>query len=270
MDPRLTLMHTGVAAASLEGRVEAHTFAAVRPMRALVPRTTLRGEPNAGAEAASELLYGEAFDVLLEEGDFAFGQSRRDGYVGFVARHALGPWLEAPTHRVSVQSALMFSRADIKAPDPEMLPRNCLVRVEAHEGRFARLDGGGFMIDAHLAPVGLHDRDVALVALDYLGAPYLWGGRSNAGLDCSGLVQQAMTACGRFCPRDSDQQRDLFAPAPEGDLRRGDLVFWPGHVAMLLDDETIIHANAYHMRTAVEPLAEAVARIGTPTAWRRP
>jgi cell wall-associated NlpC family hydrolase len=270
MDARLTLMRDGVAAASLEGIVEARNFLRVRPMRVGVPRATLRSTPDAGAEAASEVLYGEAFEVLLQDGEFAFGQNRRDGYVGFVASAALIPAGSAPTHRISAQSAPLFSRPDIKAADPLLLPRNALVRVTDHDGRFARIEQGGFIVESHLAPAGVHDRDFAAVALDYLGAPYLWGGRSSAGLDCSGLVQQAMTACGRFCPRDSDQQRGFFSPSTAEDLRRGDLVFWPGHVAMLLDGETMIHANAHHMRTAVEPLADAVMRIGTPTAWRRP
>jgi len=270
MDARLTLMRDGVAAASLEGLVEASRFVSVRPMRVAVPRATLRSAPDADAEAASEVLFGEAFDVLLEDGQFAFGQNRRDGYVGFAAKAALVPAGGAPTHRIGAQATPLFSRPDIKSADPLLLPRNGLVCVTGHEGRFARIEQGGFVIDAHLAPVGVHDRDIAGVAMDYLGAPYLWGGRSNAGLDCSALVQQAITACGRFCPRDSDQQREFFAPTPESDRQRGDMVFWPGHVAMLLDAESIIHANAHHMRTAIEPLAEAITRIGTPTAWRRP
>lgn len=270
MDRRLILARNGLAVAGLEGVISADRYSPAAAMRVIAPRAWLRNQPDASAETASEVLFGEAFDVLVEEGGFAFGQNRRDGYVGFVSLSALAPAYGVPTHRVCAQSAPLFSRADIKATDPLLLPRNALVRVTGHEGRFAALDGGGFMIDAQLAPVGVHDRDIAAVAQDYLGAPYLWGGRSSAGLDCSGLVQQAMTACGHACPRDSDQQREGFAVISEDARTRGDLVFWPGHVAMLLDADTMIHANAYHMRTEIEPLAEAVARIGTPTAWRRP
>jgi cell wall-associated NlpC family hydrolase len=151
-----------------------------------------------------------------------------------------------------------------------LLSRNSLVRVTGHEGRFAQINGEEYMIESQLAPLGVNDRDAAAVALGYLGAPYIWGGRSSAGLDCSGLVQQALTACGRACPRDSDQQREAFPPAPQDALQRGDLAFWPGHVVMLVDDATIVHANAHHMAVAVEPLAEGIARMGAPAAWRRP
>ena len=132
------------------------------------------------------------------------------------------------------------------------------------------MHGAGFVIACQLAPLGVFEADIAAAALAYLGAPYVWGGRANCGLDCSGLVQQAMTACGLFCPRDSDMQRDRFSEIAADVRQRDDLVFWPGHVAILLDADTVIHANAFHMQTAVEPLAEAIKRIGVPSAWRRP
>lgn len=270
MDKRVTLLRDGVAAARLEGLVAAESYRATTPRRGAAGRATMRSSPDASAPMISELLFGEAFDVLFEQNGFAFGQGRRDGYVGFVASSALGPAGEAPTHRVSALSTLAFSRADIKAPEPAILPQNSLVRVVGHEGRFAEVQGLGFVIEAHLALIGVFDRDLAGVAQAYLGAPYLWGGRTVAGLDCSGLVQQAMTACGRFAPRDSDQQRDAFSEIGQGELTRGDLAFWPGHVAILIDEDRIIHANGHHMQTAIEPLVEACARIETPAAFRRP
>ncbi len=270
MDKRLTLARDGVAAATLEGLVAADDYRPVQPRRGAVGRAMVHNAADPGAPMISELLFGEAFDVLFEQDGFAFGQGRRDGYVGFVAADALGPAGEGPTHRVSALSTLAFSSADIKAPGPSILPQNSLVRVVRHEGRFAAVEGLGFVIEAHLALIGVFDRDLAGVALAYLGAPYLWGGRTVAGLDCSGLVQQAMTACGRFAPRDSDQQRDAYGEIGQGDLTRGDLVFWPGHVAIMIDETRIIHANAFHMQTAIEPLAEALARIDQPATYRRP
>jgi cell wall-associated NlpC family hydrolase len=270
MDKRITLVRDGIAAASLEGLVAADDYRAVQPRRCAVGRAMVQNAGDAAAPMISELLFGEAFDVLFEQDGFAFGQGRRDGYVGFVALSALGPAGEAPTHRVSALSTLAFSRADIKAPAPMILPQNSLVRVVRHEGRLVEVQGLGFVIEAHLAPIGVFDRDLAGVATGYLSAPYLWGGRTVAGLDCSGLVQQAMTACGRFAPRDSDQQRDAYGEIGFEDLRRGDLVFWPGHVAIMIDGKRIIHANGYHMQTAIEPLAEAVKRIEQPATYRRP
>lgn len=270
MDKRVTLVRDGVAAAALEGLVAADEYRPAQPRRCAVGRAMVRNAADPAAPMISELLFGEAFDVLFEQDGFAFGQGRRDGYVGFVDQAVLGPAGDGPTHRVSALSTLAFSRADIKAPAPTILAQNSLVRVLRHEGRFAEVQGLGFVIEAHLALIGVFDRDLAGVAMAYLGAPYLWGGRTVAGLDCSGLVQQAMTACGRFAPRDSDQQCDAYGEIGFENLRRGDLAFWPGHVAILIDGERIVHANGYHMQTAIEPLAEALERIETPAAFRRP
>lgn len=270
MDSRLILARDGVAAATLEGLVAADVYRTVQPRRCAVGRTLVRNAADPAAPMISELLFGEAFDVLFEQDGFAFGQGRRDGYVGFVGLESLCPAGAGPTHRVSALSTLAFSRADIKAPGPAILPQNSLVRVVGHDGRFAEIEGLGFVIEAHLALIGVFDRDPAGVALAYVGAPYLWGGRTVAGLDCSGLVQQAMTACGRFAPRDSDQQRDAYAEIGAAELRRGDLVFWPGHVAMMIDEARIVHANGYHMQTAIEPLCEALERIDQPATYRRP
>lgn len=270
MDKRVTLIRDGVAALALEGLVAADEYRAVSPRRCAIGRALVRNAPAADAAMISELLFGEAFDVLFEQDGFAFGQGRRDGYVGFVDLGVLVAADTPPSHRVSALSTLAFSRADIKAPGPAIVPQNALLRVVGHEGRFAEVAGLGFVIEAHLAPIGVYDRDPAGVALCYVGAPYLWGGRTVAGLDCSGLVQQALTACGRAAPRDSDQQQAAYAEVEKADVRRGDLVFWPGHVAMLIDEARIVHANGFHMQTAIEPLAEALARIEAPAVYRRP
>ena len=270
MDRRVTLIRDGVAALSLEGLVAAKAYRAVSPRRCSVGRAPVRNAGAPDAPMVSELLFGEAFDVLFEQDGFAFGQGRRDGYVGFVGQAALTAAGDPPTHRVAALSTLAFSRPDIKAPDPAIAPQNSLLRVVGHEGRFAQVAGLGFVVEAHLAPVGVYDRDPAGVAASYAGAPYLWGGRTVAGLDCSGLVQQALTACGRAAPRDSDQQQAAYAKIDQADLKRGDLVFWPGHVAMMIDDARIVHANAFHMRTAIEPLADALTRIDAAAVYRRP
>jgi cell wall-associated NlpC family hydrolase len=169
----------------------------------------------------------------------------------------------------------VFPQASIKTPPVLCLSTNALVSVEAVEGRFAKLAAGGWAPADHVAPLGEVETDPAAVARRYLGAPYLWGGRDSVGLDCSGLVQQALYACGLFAPRDSDMQAKLgVAIERADDLKRNDLVFWRGHVGLMLDAERLIHANAYHMAVAVEPLAEAIPRIvaaggGEPTAFRR-
>ncbi|HQR90041.1 MAG: hydrolase Nlp/P60 [Caulobacter sp. 32-67-35] len=273
-DRRLTLLRDGLADQRLEGLVPAQRFVAATPMQASAPIASIRKAPAPDAEQEDQLAFGERFDVLFEVEGFAFGQARRDGYVGYVTSDALSAPVLAPTHRVSALRTYGFSEPDIKSAIIGLYSLNALVTVEAREGRFVRVARSGWFIEAHLAPIGRGEDDYVAVAERFLGAPYQWGGRESLGLDCSALVQQALAACNRACPRDTDLQREFFPEVAEGERRRGDLVFWKGHVAILLDPETILHANAHHMATAIEPLAEAVARIeasgvGSPLGYRR-
>lgn len=275
-DRRLTLARPDLADIALEGRVAAERYDAPKARQVAVPTAALRKAPAPDAEQESQLLFGERFAVLDVKDGFAWGQAARDGYVGWVAEAALGPLGEAATHQVAVLRTYAFDAPDIKSRPAGLYSLGALVSVEAHEGRFAKGAGTGWFIEAHLAPIGLPAAvDPAKVALGFLGAPYQWGGRESLGLDCSGLVQQALAATGKAVPRDTDMQFGFFQPIDEADRRRGDLVFWKGHVAILLDRDTIVHANAHHMAVAIEPLDEAIARIdaagvGQPTGWRRP
>jgi cell wall-associated NlpC family hydrolase len=227
------------------------------------------------------LLLGEGFDVLEEEaGGFVWGQALRDGYVGFVLAGALGLPAAEPTHRISALRTYAFAEPSIKSRAAGPYSLNALVAVEAEEGRLMKAAGAGWIAAEHLMPIGAFEDDWAAVAERYAGAPYLWGGRESLGLDCSGLVQQALFACGRACPRDADQQAELGAAITRDEFGRGDLVFWRGHVAVGLDPPgkkgaRIVHANGFHMAVAIEPLDVAIARIdaagvGQPTAFRRP
>jgi cell wall-associated NlpC family hydrolase len=260
---------------ALEGVQEATRYLAPEPMQAAVADAAIRREPSLTAEQLDQLIFGERFDVLERQDGWGFGQAVRDGYVGWVRLEALAGAGPAPTHWVRALRTYAFSEASIKSVPVARLSMNALVRVEAVEGRFARLAGSGFVAERHLSPLGAWATDPAAVAQAYLGAPYLWGGRESVGLDCSGLVQQALYACGHAGPRDSDQQAALGrAVDPAGGLLRGDLVFWRGHVGMMLDADTLIHANAFHMAVTAEPLAEAVSRIaasggGEPAGYRR-
>lgn len=273
-DPRITLARPDLAARPLEGVTVAGAYADPRPMTAVVPAAPLRAAPDAEAEQVDQVLFGETFEVLEEAGGFCWGQARRDGYVGYVARADLGALAPAPTHRVSAIRTYAFKEASIKSRALGPYSLGGLITVETREGRFVKAANSGWFVEAHLSPIGVFEDDVVAVAERYLGAPYLWGGRESLGLDCSGLVQQALLACGRACPRDTDQQALMGRAVQAQGLARGDLVFWRGHVAILLDERRILHANAHHMAVAIEPLAEAVARIGAtgtgqPTAYRR-
>ena len=270
-DGRLTLLRDGIAARSLEGVVPATRYIDTVMRQTVVPSTALRGAAAPDAEQLDQLLFGEPFEVLDEAGGWAFGQAKRDGYVGYVDAMALGPPAAAPTHTVRALRTYGFSAPSIKAPPTGLYSMNALIAAEGREGRFVKTAGGWF-VESHLAAIGEVEVDHAAVAERFVGTPYLWGGRESLGIDCSGLVQQALYACGRPCPRDSDQQAAMGEPVEE--LRRGDLVFWRGHVAIMTSEADIVHANGWHMAVAVEPLAEAVARIsraggGGPTACRR-
>lgn len=272
-DARVTLARDGVADARLEGLLKAERFLPVRPCQVIQPVAALRAAPDPRAEQLDQVLYGERFDRLETLGGFVLGQATRDGYVGWVEVAALSDEIAAPTHWVSALRTYAFEAASIKAPARGPLSLNALVTIVDETEVLARDLRIGWIAKAHLSPIGAAQSDPAGIALAHLGAPYLWGGRESTGLDCSGLILQARLACGLACPRDSDQQQGLGDPAPENALARGDLVFWKGHVAMMLDAEHMVHANAFHMAVAVEPLAEARARIaargGEPIAFRR-
>ncbi len=269
-DPRETLTLDGAADARLEGVVAAGRYVETAPLQACAPAAAVRRQPDGAARQLTQLLFGERFDVLEIRGGWAFGQSRRDGYVGWVAADAVaGPAL-APTHRVTALRAYAFAEPDIKAAPTGLFSLNALATVEAREGRFVRAARAGWFVEAQLAPVGTgFARDPVAVAARFVGSPYLWGGRESLGLDCSGLVQAALHACGRACPRDSDQQRTLGRPVEPEAAERGDLLFWPGHVGWLSAPGRLLHANAHGMAVVDEPLADGVARMGPPEVVRR-
>jgi cell wall-associated NlpC family hydrolase len=274
-DPRVTLARPDLAAEPLEGLVAATRYQPLRRLGVMVPVAPVWRAPDPTSERVDELIFGEAFDALEEVGDFVWGQARRDGYVGFVRAADLTPSLAAPTHRVSALSSFAFAEPSIKAAAIGPFSLNALVAIADENGDFARAQNGAWFWQGHLAPIGLgFESDWAGAAERFLGAPYLWGGRTSLGIDCSGLVQQAVYACGHACPRDTDQQARLGRSVSREQLQRGDLVVWRGHIGLMLDETRLLHANAHHMAVTIEPLVDAVARVaasptGAPTTFRR-
>lgn len=273
LDARVTLARDGIAARSLEGVVAADRYVETTVRQTAVPTASLRRGASADAEQLDQLLFGELFEVLDEADGWAFGQARRDGYVGYVEAGALAGQGAAPTHTVQALRTYGYSGPSIKTAPIGLYSMNALVAAEAHEGRFVKTSGGWFIAD-HLAPLDQPAPDFVAIAERFVGTPYFWGGRESLGLDCSGLVQQALYATGQACPRDSDQQAVLGEAIAPGQLQRGDLVFWRGHVAIMTNATDIIHANGARMAVTIEPLAEAIARTsanggGEPTAYRR-
>jgi cell wall-associated NlpC family hydrolase len=264
-------MRDGVAARSLERVVPADRYVETTVRQAKVPSAPLRRGPSVDAEQVDQVLFGELFEVLDEQVGWAFGQARRDGYVGYIEAAALGAQGAAATHTVRALRTYGYSGPSIKAAPVGLYSMNALVSAEGREGRFVKTAGGWF-IEEHLAPMDQPAADFVTVAEQFVGTPYFWGGRESLGLDCSGLVQQALYATGRACPRDSDQQAAMGEPVDK--LQRGDLVFWRGHVAIMINEADIVHANGARMAVTIEPLAEAIARTkatggGEPTAYRR-
>ena len=259
LDKRAHAYRADIADIALAGILFAPHYAAPL-MKAATATTMMRSAADAGAEAVSQLLPGEPFAVLDITGAWAWGYSVHDHYVGFVAHGALGDPIEA-THCVAVREALLFSGESIKSPAIASLPFGSRIRGEEGDA-FVQTDAG-FIHKRHLRPIALPAADPVAVAELYLGAPYLWGGRGAGGIDCSGLVQMACAAAGINAPRDTDQQRvETGDVLPEGSrLRRGDMIHFPGHVGLMVNETDLIHANAHWMSVVIEPLADVVTRL---------
>jgi cell wall-associated NlpC family hydrolase len=264
-DPRLTPARADLAAKHLEGKVQAARFVEGRVYEVIEPQAPLRREPRPDASLGTEALKGERVTVYDSNGEgWAWGQLAADGYVGWLPDNALAPTGAAPTHKVTALRTLVFPGPSIKLPPLEALPLGARLNIACIEDRMGVTPSGAYVPAVHLASISDNETDFVAVAERFLGTPYLWGGKTVLGLDCSGLVQVALTACGVACPRDSDMQEAALGMAVFADpstLRRGDLIFWKGHVAIVRDRDAMLHANAHHMAVVIEPIAEALTRI---------
>jgi len=259
LDPRLNAIRPDLADARLRGRAEAGHFVAGQPRRVAHGCADLRRRPAADAPLDTQLRFGEAVMLFEEKDGWAWVQNQADGYVGYLQTAALAPAGPAPTHQVAALRTFRFAAADIKSPVLDHLSLGSpLVQADEHD-RFIELEGGGFVYATHAEPLGAAHRDWVGTAERFIDVPYLWGGRTALGLDCSALAQTALTLAGRACPRDTYMQRDSDAVGralpPDAPLHRGDLLFSPGHVAIASGPETVVHANAFHLMVAHEPLA---------------
>jgi cell wall-associated NlpC family hydrolase len=264
-DPRLTPARADLAAAHLRGLVDAERFVEGGKKRIIAASAPLRRSPQADASLETEALHGESVTLYDEQDGWAWAQLERDQYVGYLPAAVLGA-PSAPTHRVAALRTHAYPGPAIKLPPRMALSLGAQLSVVGREGDFAVSDDGLYLWSRSLTEVSAHEPDWVAVAERFVGTPYLWGGRTSEGIDCSGLVQTALMAGGLASPRDSDmQEAGLGEPIaiddPAAPLARGDLMFWKGHVGIMRDPVTLLHANGWHMKTVSEPLAQARERI---------
>lgn len=265
LDPRLTAARPDIAWSGLKGKIDTSKFVAGKIRTISTPYANLKKTPRNTAPLLTQGLLGEKFRALEEHGGWAFGQLLEDGYVGYIKLEALGAHIPDPSHLVTVPLTHIYARPDLKTPDPLALPfgAKITIREGAPKAGFAEAQGLGWICLRHIARLGVYDKDYVKTASRFLHVPYVWGGKTALGLDCSSLIQLAMTHAGIPCPRDTDQQaRSLghsISNKPDLALcKKGDLVFFKGHAGLMLDGTHLLHANATHMRVTIDD-ARAVA-----------
>ena len=269
-DPRVTPVRNNVAASHLKGVIAATKYVDGQPMQVCSAAAPLHTLPNNTARMDTEILFGESFVVYDQEGDWVWGQSELDSYVGYMAAQHLGPIGTPATHQVSALRTFLHAAPDLKSPVLTHLTMTARIVMTGEQGAFAEIDydpvGTAFVAQQHLTRLGTYVDDYVTVAEAFMGTPYLWGGKQSLGLDCSGLVQIALARAGIAAPRDADMQEAslgkaiAITPDLKG-LQRGDLVFWVGHVGIMVDDSHIVHANAAKMQVSKDILRDFAAKI---------
>lgn len=283
LDPRIHAYRADLADERLAGLVEASRYIPGDLSHVHRDSVPLFSSPSFDVELQTEALFGEQVRIFEIRDSWAWGQLLTDGYVGYIPLEGLSPGVLSATHRISSLRSFIYEDANIKSPPIALISMLSQLAVSeivsAKGGEFFELEDKGYVFAGHGVEIGEHETDFVAVAERFIGSPYLWGGRTSLGLDCSALIQVGLLACGRECRRDSDLQAGSIGAllsdiSDLSVLKRGDLVFWKGHIGVMVDEANLLHSNAHHMAVAVEPLAPAVERIkhnggGEITAIRR-
>ena len=266
LDPRLNAFRDDLADARLKDRISAPRYLEGRMAGVRRGVVDLRRAPDTASGLDTQLLFGERVRVFDEKDGWAWVQSETDGYVGYLQSDALGAAVEPPTHRLRALRSFLYPEPNLKAPALDCFSIASPVQVVGTQDGYSEIAGGGWLYAKHLQPLSETSPDFVATALEFLGTPYFWGGRSSIGLDCSTLVQLSLACAGVDARRDSYQQATTVGEALNGlphevALQRGDLVFSPGHVAIMLDDHHIVHANGFTMTVAIETLDALEKRV---------
>ena len=278
LDPRVNAFRPNLADLSLKAFVQADDYVEPAIHQCILGVVPVYKEPNDKTPRVTEIRYGEFVDVFEEREDgYIWLQNRNDRYVGYIrGEGALNVSIAALMNRVCALHSFVYAEPDIKSPVIDRLTLGSFVSLDGEVGDFYPMASGGYIFKKHVAPTDeAQTQDYVFTAGQLLNVPYLWGGRTTLGIDCSGLVQLALDMAGIDCPRDSDQQRELFGhplPCHWRDIvwKRGDLVFFKDHVGIMTGHEHMIHANAHAMQVTVEPLRDVVARGNEIIAAGRP